>query len=266
MPRPLSGCQSLTLNVKIWVFQVIKNSQLCHCVILRICSFSVPLLLCGPNIFLLKLGEISTSSDTKEMATWLKVCALAINFGGKSIRHWWKKNGDINFGRRQLFLVGINESQGSSFSTDGPTSLFLFIFALFSFSCWEGTGGNRIDGWTVHILNEAPSHLLTGYDSSRIFVVRMCYGTNQNSQFMSSQITFWPLFFWAGSLVKLIVLVASSSLCVFFLQSFFNLFLTMLPSWNLYAAQYQQKSHFWIYWEQNDMNFIKTKSCEKNMF
>ena len=151
-------------------------------------------------------------------------------------------------------------------STDGPTSLFFFLFALFSFSCWEGTGGNRIDGWTVHILNEAPSHLLTGYHSSRIFVVRMCCGTNQNSQFISSQITFWPVFFWAGSLVKLIVLVASSSLCVFFLQSFFNLFLTMLPSWNLYAAQYQRKSHFWIYQEQNDMNFIKTKSCEKNMF
>ena len=41
-------------------------------------------------------------------------------------------------------------------STDGPTSLFLFIFALFSFSCWEGTGGNRIDGWTVHILGALP--------------------------------------------------------------------------------------------------------------
>ena len=74
---------------------------------------------------------------------------------------------------------------------------------------------------------------------------------------------FLTVIFWAGSSVKLIVLVASSSLCVFFLQSFFNLFLTMLPSWNLYAAQYQRKSHFWIYQEQNDMNFIKTKSCEK---
>ena len=41
-------------------------------------------------------------------------------------------------------------------STDGPTSLFLFIFALFSFSCWEGTGGNRIDGWTFHILGALP--------------------------------------------------------------------------------------------------------------
>ena len=30
MPRSLSDCQSLTLYVKIWVSQVIKNCQLCH--------------------------------------------------------------------------------------------------------------------------------------------------------------------------------------------------------------------------------------------
>ena len=153
------------------------------------------------------------------MATWLKVCALAINCGGKSIRRWWKKNGDINFGRRQLFLVGINESQGSSFRTERPTSLFLFFYALFSFSCWEGTGGNRIDGWTVHILNEEPSYLLTGYDSSITFVVMMwlimwCQPKKANYELSHNFLTGY--IFRVGSLMKLIALLAISSLCVFF--------------------------------------------------
>ena len=122
----------------------------------------------------------------------------------------------------------------------GPTSLFLFFYVLFSFLSWEGTGGNRIDGWTVHILNEEPSHLLTGYDSSITFVVMM-WPTKKAVYELSHN--FFELDPWWNWLHSWPYHLSAS----FFLQFFFlfcsDNFALLEP---LYAAQHQQKSHFSI--------------------